>query len=100
MRIAILWGVIGVLVLSTAAIVWERRGEASSVGYRTAQVERGDVQSSASADGVLQPLTVVDVESNAGGKVEQMRVEVGEHVRKGQVIARIDPTDSRTQFEE
>src|SRR5204863_1172206 len=71
-----------------------RTAKAKGPEIKTAKVERGDVVSSVSATGVLEPLTTVDVKSNVGGRVDQLRVEVGDRVHKGQLIAEIDPTDT------
>src|SRR5262249_26480097 len=46
----------------------------------------------------LQPKTTVDIKSNAGGEILLMKVDVGDRVRKGDLIAEIDPTDARTQL--
>lgn len=70
------------------------------VTYRTAEVERGDVVQSFSATGVLQPLTVVDVKSKAGGEVVELAVEEGTLLKRGDLVARIDPRDTRALFEQ
>jgi HlyD family secretion protein len=41
---------------------------------------------------------VVDIKSRAGGEVKLLAVDVGALVKPGQLIARIDPTDSQTTF--
>lgn len=60
----------------------------------TAKVERGSVISTVTATGSLQPLTTVDIRSKAGGRVDLLAVEVGTVVKTGQLIAKIDPTDT------
>lgn len=67
---------------------------------RTALVERGTVTASVSANGVLRPLTTVEVKSNVGGQVVKLAVEEGDVVKPGQLIARIDPTDTLTAYEQ
>ena len=47
---------------------------------------------------MLEPLTTVDVKSNVGGRVDLLTVDVGDRVKKGQLIAKIDPTDTVTQY--
>lgn len=64
----------------------------------TYRVERGAVKSVVSASGVIEPLTTVDVKSNAGGRVDLLAVDVGDEVEPGQLIAKIDPTDSQTAY--
>ena len=62
------------------------------------RVERGDVRKTVKADGILRPLTTVTVKSDAGGKVMLLAVEVGDKVKKGDLIAKIDPTDTQSLY--
>src|SRR5439155_21344624 len=77
-----------------------RTAKAKGPEIRTAKVERGDVVSSVSATGVLEALTTVDVKSNVGGRVDKLAVDVGTRVKKGDLIADIDPTDMQTQYDQ
>jgi HlyD family secretion protein len=92
----IFWGLVVVLFISWIVFARIRAVRANQPVIQTARVERGTVVSSVSASGVLQPLTTVDVKSNAGGRVEVLAVDVGSVVKAGQLIAKIDPTDSQT----
>jgi len=98
--------VIGVLVLAAVAA-----GAAGAIrahtsrapdpaGLQTARVERGTVEQIVSADGTLKPLTTVAVKSYAGGRVDVLAVDVGDRVEPGDLIAKIDPTDSRTTYDQ
>jgi HlyD family secretion protein len=75
----------------------EARGERPS---ETARVERGRVEVTVSADGILKPLTTVVVKSYAGGRIDQLAVDVGDRVKPGDLIAKIDPTDSLTTYDQ
>ena len=66
----------------------------------TEPVERGTVTASVSANGVLQPLTTVEVKSNVGGQIVKLAVDEGNVVKAGQLIATIDPTDSQTAYQQ
>ena len=90
--------VIIVLIAGWVTVSKIRAARANEPTIETAKVERGTVASSISASGILQPLTTVDVKSNAGGQVEVLAVDVGTIVEPGQLIAKIDPSDSRTAF--
>lgn len=61
---------------------------------QTATVQKGTVLSSVSGTGVLEAITTVDVKSNVGGQVVEMAVDEGDMVKAGQLIAKIDPSDS------
>nr|CAA9288903.1 Probable Co/Zn/Cd efflux system membrane fusion protein [uncultured Armatimonadetes bacterium] len=89
-------GVLFVLGLGGWALT--RGSGAQEVTYRTAEVERQDLRETVSATGIVQPLTTVDIKSRAGGEVKLLAVEVGTIVKPGDLIARIDPTDSQTAY--
>jgi len=57
----------------------------------TAIVSRGNVEESVLATGSLQPAQLVSVGAQVSGRLVSLRVALGDHVRKGQIIATIDP---------
>ena len=59
--------------------------------YEKVPVERRDIVVTASAAGAIQPVLNVDVKSQASGAIIAMRVQTGDDVRPGQVLALIDP---------
>lgn len=71
---------------------------ASQVHYRTATAATGDVTDAVEASGVVQPLTTVDVKSRAGGRMIKLAVDVGSRVKPGTLIARIDPSDTLSAY--
>jgi len=89
---------LGILVLIGGGW-WYRRVQAAKANQpfiQTAKVERTNVTLTVSAQGTIQPYEIVEVKSKAAGKVIQMAVEVGDRVKKGQLICRIDPSDVQT----
>jgi HlyD family secretion protein len=82
-----------VVVLAAAGFWLYRRADAHEApAYRTAQIERGDLQATVSATGALSAVTTVQVGTQVSGQVSQILVDFNDHVKKGQLIARIDPT--------
>jgi HlyD family secretion protein len=70
--------------------------------YETASVTRADLSVAVSATGNLAPTNKVDVGSELSGIIEAVQVQVNDHVKKGQVLARLDTSklkDSTTQAE-
>ncbi len=59
--------------------------------YLTAKVERGDIEDTVSALGTLQPLQYVDVGTQVTGQLKTLHAKIGQSVKKGQLIAEIDP---------
>lgn len=96
----ILGAAIIVLIAAWITISKVRSTRANGPTIQTAKVEKGTVVSSVSASGILQPLTTVDVKSSAGGIVDLLAVDVGAVVEPGQLIAKIDPTDTRTALDQ
>jgi HlyD family secretion protein len=67
---------------------------------RTAQITRGDVIDSVQATGTLEAVTTVEVGSQVSGIVQELYADFNSIVKKGQVIARLDPTILDTQIEQ
>lgn len=86
-----LWIACAVLVIIAAGLLILRSGDKSDVPrYATEPVEVGTLLVKVSATGKLQPTNQVDVGSELSGIVDQVYVDVNDHVKKGQVLARLD----------
>jgi len=99
-RRGLLIALVLLVALGVGCLVWGRRARKPVAQMSTVTVERGTVERLITADGTLRPKTKVSVKSYAGGNVDLLAVEVGDVVRKGDLIARIDPTDSRSTYEQ
>jgi len=78
-----------IVLFAMAAGCASRGGDNS---YDTAKVERGDLMQYVTASGTLSAVVSVDVGSQVSGKVAALRVDFNDHVKKGQLIAEIDPS--------
>ncbi len=89
-RIAIVTGALVVL----AVIAWfvVRARSSATPGYRFATVEMGNVQQTVSATGTLSAVKTVQVGTQVSGQVAEIHADFNDHVTKGQLLARIDPT--------
>jgi HlyD family secretion protein len=87
-----LFGFIALLAVLAAAGLWlPIRGRADPPEYRTALVERADLAAVVSASGTLNAVVLVDVGSQVSGQVKELYADFNSIVRRGQVIALIDP---------
>jgi HlyD family secretion protein len=68
------------------------RGRTEAAEYRLVEVERGDLTAVVSSTGALQAVTTVEVGTQVSGQVSEILVDFNVKVRKGELIARIDPT--------
>jgi HlyD family secretion protein len=59
--------------------------------YETAALSRGSLTARVTATGTLSPLVNVQVGSQISGRIQALYTDFNAHVRKGDVIARIDP---------
>lgn len=65
----------------------------------TVAVTRADIESSVTALGTLQPRRYVDVGAQASGQIHKLHVEVGDSVRKGQLLVEIDPSTQQARLD-
>jgi len=66
----------------------------------TAAVTRGDVIAKVNATGTLAPVTTVQVGSQVSGTIKALHADYNSRVKKGQVIAELDPSLFQTQVEQ
>lgn len=92
------------VVLVVAAGLWTLRraskGEASEPAYPLARVERRDIEVVAEAAGLVEPVRVVEVKSNASGEVLSVTAETGDTVERGTLLAEIDPRDVQSSLDQ
>jgi len=91
--------IIGVLVIALVAIIAVVVHRAAfareTTSWRLATVERGTIESTVSATGTLSAVTTVQVGTQVSGQVAALLVDFNDTVKKGQLLARIDPTLQR-----
>lgn len=96
LKIPVIAVVIVVLAFGAGAWWWHSQS-GSELSYRTAVVKRGDVASTISASGTVEPVEVVDVGAQVAGRINSFgtdingkTVDYGSVVEKGAVLATID----------
>ena len=58
-------------------------------------VGMGTFKVAVSASGVVKPIDRIEIKSKASGQIEELPVEQGDFIKKGQLIARLDQKDER-----
>jgi len=66
-------------------------GTAAAAATRTVAVQQGTVTQSVSADGTVASASTANASFVTGGTVTAINVRVGDVVKKGQVLAKVDP---------
>ena len=75
-------------------------GSKESMIYETAQIERRDISSYVTAIGTVSAVTTVEVGTQVSGTIKEIYVDYNSTVKKGQMIALIDPTTFEAQVEQ
>jgi HlyD family secretion protein len=73
---------------------------AGATQYLTARVDRGNLRNTVTATGALQAVTTVQVGSQASGTISALYADFNSVVKKGQVIAQLDPSVAKAQVDQ
>lgn len=68
--------------------------------FRTEKVSRGDIVSTVTASGTVNAVTTVLVGTQVSGTIKNIHVDFNSPVKKGQLIAQIDPATFEAQVEQ
>jgi HlyD family secretion protein len=74
-----------------ALLIWLLAGGEAAPEYVTVPVERGPIVARVTATGTLNPVQSVTVGTYVSGPIADIRVDYNSPVKRGQVIAKIDP---------
>lgn len=73
---------------------------ASNVRVATALVDRGDIVSSVTANGTLEPDMSLEVYSDLNGIIKSIFFDINSRIKKGDVLAIIEPDQFKIQLKE
>lgn len=88
-----LFGIIGIVILGGAWLLWERARAQPAALPETATIRRGTLRITLSAAGKIRPRAQAALNFATAGTVAEIFVREGDVVRKGQPLARLDTTD-------
>jgi HlyD family secretion protein len=96
------WWIFGALLLLGAGVMlfYVFRSTHKPVQYESVSVTRGDLHVTVRSTGSLQAVTSVEVGSEVSGRVLKILVDVNDEVKKGQILAEIDPEQSSSSLEQ
>ncbi len=96
-RVAIL----ACVLLLGLGVGWQQlRGSKSETAYKTTKAERGDISSTVTSSGTINPVVTVTVGTPVSGIIKELFADYNSPVKKGQVIAQIDPASYRAQVDQ
>ena len=83
---------VGLAALALAGGYALLRERAAPTRFTTGTVDRGDVVEVVGATGTLEAVTTVQLGSQVSGTIESLHADFNSTVKKGQVVARLDPS--------
>jgi HlyD family secretion protein len=86
-------------LLAVGALVWRSYSQ-KAISYETVAVERGPIQATVTATGTVNPVIDVQVGSQVSGNIKALYADYNTTVKKGQLVALIDPAIFQAQVEQ
>lgn len=90
-------GILAVLAVGTALVLWKGSGSSDGVRYRTQEAQRGDLTVIVTATGTLQATNQVDVSSELSGIIKNVEADYNSKVKVGQPLAKLDTSKLEAQ---
>src|SRR5512135_1850189 len=88
------------LTLAGPALIGCKRTQNGANRYKTQPVDRGDVTMLVTATGTLSAVTTVQVGSQVSGIIRALHADFNTPVKRGQLLAELDPTPFQAQVEQ
>jgi len=96
-------GLWGIAVLVLVYFLWKLTANLlgwNQPTYKTVAIDEGPLVVGISASGTLNPVKSVQVGTQVSGMIQEIYVDFNATVKKGQVIARIDPREWQARFDQ
>jgi RND family efflux transporter MFP subunit len=94
------WMMGGAAVVVAGGAWWLFRPKDTGPQWRQAKIDKGNITQKVNATGSVGPLVQVAVGTQVSGVVSALYVDYNSIVKKGQLIAEIDPTLMETQLQD
>ncbi len=92
--------IVAVAVVVAGVLAWRATRSTPPPRYETARVDRGRIVAQVTATGTLSAIVTVQVGSQVSGRIAQLFVDFNCPVKKGQLIAKIDPELFRASLDQ
>lgn len=94
------WLAAAVLVLGAGLVAWRVLRRPPQLQYQTVALERGPIVARVTATGVLSAVVTVQVGSQVSGRIARLLADWNDTVRKGALLAEIDPALFQANLEQ
>jgi len=88
------------LVIIAAGLFFYLKGNGKNTAYKTEKISRGEIKSVVTATGTVNAVTTVSVGTQVSGTIKRLLVDYNSPVKKGQLLAQIDPSTVQAQVDQ
>jgi HlyD family secretion protein len=92
---------LGLVLAGVAVAVWlqvKKEKPVPESKYRTVAADTGNITQTVTATGTINPVALINVGSQVSGTVVELKADFNDHVKKGQVLLKLDPTIFNAQI--
>ena len=83
-------GILGVVVVAAVSLIYGCSGKDSDT-YITQKLEKGKIIQKITASGIINPISTINIGTQVSGTISEILVDYNSLVKKGQLLAQIDP---------
>jgi HlyD family secretion protein len=90
----------GIILIGALAALAPAACKSGATKYVTEKITRGDITTTITATGTVNPVTSVNVGTQVSGRIDALFADFNSPVKKGQLIATIDPALFQAQVDQ
>lgn len=91
--------IIALIAVAVIAFFLIPGSKKSAMTLNTSKVERGNISTSITATGTVEPITLVDVGTQVSGVISKIYVDYNSEVKKGEILAELDKSILNSELE-
>ncbi|HTM51839.1 MAG TPA: efflux RND transporter periplasmic adaptor subunit [Bryobacteraceae bacterium] len=99
-RKRLVWALAFAGAAAAGTLAWQSFSKPAASGYTVVTVRRGNIANTINATGKVQAVTTVQVGTQVSGTVSELHADFNDHVKAGQIIARLDPSQIEAQLQQ
>ncbi|MFZ3056340.1 MAG: biotin/lipoyl-binding protein, partial [Smithella sp.] len=88
------------VVIVAIGLFFYLRENGNNMAYKTEKVSRGGINALVTATGTVNAVTTVSVGTQVSGTINKLFVDYNSPVKKGQLLAQIDPSTFQSQVDQ
>jgi HlyD family secretion protein len=97
-RVVLALGLVIAGVATAAYVNSKKEKPIPDAKYRSVAVDNGNITQTVTATGTINPVALINVGSQVSGTVVELKADFNDHVKKGQVLLKLDPTIFNAQI--